>query len=217
MGTRHGRHESHDGVPWRAGNPGQHGSRCGEIHGIGAVALAGKNSDHRVLTEVYYIPSLKCNIVSLGQLEEAGCRVEIDHGILTVFERRRSDTDKLGILIRAERRNRLYTLKMKVTLPVCLLSKMDEEAWLWHARYGHLNFRSLCDLGAKEMVEGIPLIRRAEQVCDGCALGKQHRTPFPRASEYRANAGLELVHGDLCGQITPPHPGWKGLFFANCR
>ena len=25
----------------------------------------------------------------------------------------------------------------------------------------------------------IPLIRRAEQVCDGCALGKQHRTPFP--------------------------------------
>jgi transposase InsO family protein len=150
--------------------------------------------------------------VSLGQLEEAGCRVEIDHGILTVFERRRSDTDKLGILIRAERRNRLYTLKMKVTLPVCLLSKMDEEAWLWHARYGHLNFRSLCDLGAKEMVEGIPLIRRAEQVCDGCALGKQHRTPFPRASEYRANAGLELVHGDLCGQITPPTPGGKAYF-----
>ena len=58
-----------------------------EIRGIGAVTIAGKNQDHRVLTEVYYIPSLKCNIVSLGQLEEAGCRVEIDKGVMEVFER----------------------------------------------------------------------------------------------------------------------------------
>jgi hypothetical protein len=55
-----------------------------EIHGVGAVTIAGKNQEHRVLTEVYYIPSLKCNIVSLGQLEEAGCRVEIDKGVLVV-------------------------------------------------------------------------------------------------------------------------------------
>jgi hypothetical protein len=41
-----------------------------EICGIGAVTITVKNQDHRVLTKVYYIPSLKCNIVSLGQLEE---------------------------------------------------------------------------------------------------------------------------------------------------
>ena len=35
---------------------------------------------------------------------------------------------------------------------------------------------------------------------------------FPRASAYRAAAGLELVHGDLCGQITPPTPGGKSYF-----
>jgi len=57
-----------------------------EICGIGAVTMAGKNQEHRVLTEVYFIPSLRCNIVSLGQLEEAGCRVEIDKGVLEVFE-----------------------------------------------------------------------------------------------------------------------------------
>jgi transposase InsO family protein len=92
------------------------------------------------------------------------------------------------------------------------MSKMDEEAWRWHARYGHLNFRSLRELGAKKMVEGIPLIKRMEQVCDGCTLGKQHRTPFPQATTYRASAGLDLVHGDLCGQITPPTPGGKEFF-----
>jgi len=89
---------------------------------------------------------------------------------------------------------------------------MGEEAWLWHGRYGHLNFRSLRDLGAQQMVEGMPLIQRAEQVCDGCALGKQHRTLFPKAYAYRATVGLELVHGDLCGQITPPTPGGKSFF-----
>ena len=39
-----------------------------EIHGIGVVTIARKNHDHRILTEVYCIPSLKCNIVRLGQL-----------------------------------------------------------------------------------------------------------------------------------------------------
>jgi hypothetical protein len=43
-----------------------------EIHGIGAVRIAGKNQDHRVLIEVYFIPSLKSNILSLGHLEEGG-------------------------------------------------------------------------------------------------------------------------------------------------
>jgi len=182
-----------------------------EICGIGAVTIAGKNQDHKVLSEVYYIPSLKCNIVSLGQLEEGGCRIEIEDGVLQVFERKQADSQR-ALLIRAKRLNRLYIMKVTVTAPICLLTKMSDEARLWHARYGHLNFRSLHELGAQEMVEGIPVIRRAEQVCDGCALGKHHRTPFPRASSFRAEAGLELVHGDLCGHVTPPTPGGKSFF-----
>ena len=183
-----------------------------EIQGVGAVALTGKHDEHGVLTDVYFIPSLKCNIVSLGQLEEAGCRVEIDNGIMKVFEKRQAADRQQGVLIRAERKNRLYVLKVKLASPVCLLTKMDETAWLWHARYGHLNFRALQELGSKEMVVRLPRVRAVEQVCDGCALGKQHRSPFPRASPYRAKEALELVHADLCGQISPPTPGGKSYF-----
>ena len=183
-----------------------------EIQGIGAMAIARKNDKHRVLTEVYYIPSLKCNIVSLGQLEEAGCRVEIDIGVMEVFERRQAAQQQLGVLIRAERKNRLYVMKPKLTSPVCLLTKMEDVSWLWHARYGHLNFRSLRELTAKAMVEGLPRISGVEQVCDGCVLGKHHKRPFPQASVHRAEAGLELVHGDLCGQITAATLGGKSYF-----
>ena len=103
-------------------------------------------------------------------------------------------------------------MKVNLTTPVCLLSKIEEEAWRWHARFGHLNFRALRDLGVKDMVDGLPLIRKVEQVCDGCALGKHHRRPFPQVSSWRASTGLELVHTDLCGQITPPTPGGKSYF-----
>jgi len=137
-----------------------------EIQGIGVVVLSGRQEEHRVLTEVYYIPSLKCNIVSLGQLEEAGCRVEIDNGVMEVLERKQAAHRQRNILIRAERKNRLYVMKVKLASPICLLSKMDETAWLWHARYGHLNFRALQDLASKQMVEGLPQIHGVEQVCD---------------------------------------------------
>jgi hypothetical protein len=62
------------------------------------------------------------------------------------------------------------------------------------------------------MVEGLPEIDRVKQVCDGCTLGKQHRKPFPHQSSFRASQGLELVHADLCGKISPPTPGGKQYF-----
>ena len=62
------------------------------------------------------------------------------------------------------------------------------------------------------MVDGIPLLDRVEEVCDGCALGKHQRHPFPQLANYRAEKGLDLVHTDLCGQIRPKTPGGKSYF-----
>lgn len=108
--------------------------------------------------------------------------------------------------------NRLYTHRFSLASPVCLLSKLDDDAWKWHARFGHLNFRSLRDLGRKGMVSRMPVVERVEQVCDGCVIGKQHRVPFPSVSQFRAEKGLELFHTDMCGQISPPTIGGKSYF-----
>jgi hypothetical protein len=62
------------------------------------------------------------------------------------------------------------------------------------------------------MVDGMPTVNRVEQICDGCVLGKQHRIPFPQASNCRAEKGLQLVHADLCGHITPKTPGGCSYF-----
>ena len=62
------------------------------------------------------------------------------------------------------------------------------------------------------MVEGLPQLDRVDEFCDGCALGKQHRHPFPQVTNYRAEKPLDLVHADLCGKIKPSTVGGKNYF-----
>ena len=56
------------------------------------------------------------------------------------------------------------------------------------------------------MVHGLPYIEEKQDVCKGCAFGKQHRQSFPEGVSCRAKRKLELVHTDVCGPMdTPSH------------
>ena len=72
---------------------------------------------------------------------------------------------------------------------------------LWHRRYGHLGVRNLKKLASSRMVEGFQGTLTGELgLCEPCAYGKQHRTPFP-VSQTRSSELLELVHTDVCGRM----------------
>ena len=79
----------------------------------------------------------------------------------------------------------------------------SDEAWQWHERFGHLHFEALKQLNATKMVRGLSCLDHVEQLCDVCVLMKQRRLPFPQWASFRAKERLELVHGDLCGPVTP--------------
>src|SRR6266540_4156067 len=96
--------------------------------------------------------------------------------------------------------------------PVCLLAQHGDTAWCWHERYGHLHFDALRKLERDEMVCGLPHINHIEQICDCCVATKQRCTSFPQKMQYRAQGRLDLVHGDLCGPISPATPGGKRHF-----
>jgi len=145
-----------------------------EIEGRGSIVFVCKNGEHRALTGVYYIPKLKANIISLGQLEETGCRVVLDSGVLTIHDPSRR------LLAKVTRSPaRLYHLRLNIGRPVCLSARASEQAWLWHTRFGHLGFSSLKRMAAQQMVRGLPLLDQVDQVCDGCLIGKQRRASFP--------------------------------------
>ena len=79
-----------------------------------------------------------------------------------------------------------------------------DENWLWHLRFGHLNFGGLNLLSKKGMVKGLPLIEKPDSLCEGCILGKQHRESLPSGKSIRAKAPLEIIHSDLCGPMQAP-------------
>ena len=102
----------------------------------------------------------------------------------------------------------MYLLDLKIEQPVCLVARHTEEPWLWHARFGHLSFDALGRL--EKMVQGLPHIKHGGELCDSCLARKQRRLPFSKAAKYRVKDALELVHGDLCGPITPAtNGGWQ--------
>lgn len=178
-----------------------------EIKGKGTVAFKCKNEEEKLFREVYYIPNLRNNIISLGQLAEDGNKVVLNEDWLWIYDER-------GRIIMKVKRsgNRLYKIELKNRESTCLLTKEDETSWLWHKRLGHVNFQALSFKSKNEMVEGMPVVTVPKENCTGCLMAKQARKSFPAQSLYRANKVLELVHGDLCGPLTPETPSGNRYF-----
>lgn len=108
--------------------------------------------------------------------------------------------------------NRLYKICIKENRAVCLLTKAEEVAWLWHSRLGHVNFQTMQYMCNNEMAHGLPNLIHPKEVCKGCLLSKQARKPFPGQSNFGTTKVLQLLHGDLCGPITPSTPAGSRFF-----
>ncbi|GKA70358.1 zinc finger, CCHC-type containing protein [Tanacetum coccineum] len=179
-----------------------------EIKGKGSILLECDDERQRIISHVYYIPSLKSNLLSLGQFTEIGCKVVMEDDKLQLY-----DMDNKIFMEVTRQRNRLYKASIRIGTPVCLLANLKDTTWLWHARLGHLNFESLKTMTQRDLVHGIPTIKQTKQICDVCLIGKQNRAPFPKKAKTRSTSPLDLVYGDLCGPITPPTPSGKKYIF----
>lgn len=178
-----------------------------KIEGKGSVSFICKNGEVRTLADVYFIPTLRNNIISLGQLSEAGNKVILEGDHLWVYEK--SGT----LLLRVKRTvNRLYKVMLECDDRMCLLSKAEEKTWLWHARLGHVNFQAMQLMSKNGMAYGVPEFCKPKEVCKGCLLSKQTRKSFPAKTEFVAKGALELIHADLCGPITPATPAGNRYF-----
>jgi hypothetical protein len=130
-----------------------------EICDIGSVVFVGKTGEHKLLPGVYYTPALQNSIIRLGQLDEGGSRVEIDQGVLWIWDHHGRLLAKVNC-----GHNQLYMLYMEVARPLCLAAHQHDEAWRWHEWFGHLHFEALRKLGHRQIVCGMPLIDHVEQL-----------------------------------------------------
>nr|GFA00990.1 zinc finger, CCHC-type [Tanacetum cinerariifolium] len=57
-----------------------------EIKGKGSILLECDDEKQRILSQVDYIPSLKSNLLSLGQFTEIGCKVAMEDDKLQLYD-----------------------------------------------------------------------------------------------------------------------------------
>jgi len=93
-------------------------------------------------------------------------------------------------------------------------SKTQDDSWIWHFRFGNLNFGGLKLLQTKDMVKGLPLIEKPERICEGCIFGKQHKDSFPIGKSYKEKDPLKIVHLDICGPMKNTYIGGSTYFLT---
>ncbi|CAJ2653926.1 unnamed protein product [Trifolium pratense] len=180
------------------------------VEGKGKVMVQRKNGNHTFVTDVLYVPSMKHNLLSLGQLLEKGFNYSTKDHSIEVFD------PKNKLILKAPlSKNRTFRVNLQASAFQCFSSLITEdEKWLWHYRYGHLNFKSLNHLCNKKMVVGLPLIHTPEKLCEGCFVSKQPRNSFKSSVYSRSKQPLDVVHSDVCGPIEVPTLGGSRYFMT---
>ena len=82
---------------------------------------------------------------------------------------------------------------------LCLLANTSDP-WIWHKRFGHLNFKLLSRLSKHDLVRGLPKMNfKVDSLCDACQLGKLRKNSFKLKDMISTSKPLELLHLDLFG------------------
>ncbi|XP_018465591.2 uncharacterized protein LOC108837003 [Raphanus sativus] len=125
-----------------------------DIKGKGSILFVSQDGRKKMLANVYFIPELRSNIISLGQATESGCDVRMRGDHLTLH-------DKDGnLIVKASRsRNRLYKVVMEIEETKCLQTQVQCENSRWHARLGHLGADALKTMINKQLVTGLPELK----------------------------------------------------------
>jgi transposase InsO family protein len=178
--------------------------------GVGDVLIKGKNGNQALITDVLYVPDMKSNLLSMGQLVEKGFTMTLGNNEMKVY-----NGDKKLILCAPLSQSRTFQVQFTASTSHCLASEaIHDAAWLWHLRYGHLNFQSLNNLKNHKMVSGLPDIRVPKEMCRNCLVGKQARKSFVDHIAMRAKNKLDVVHTDVCGPFETESLGGNRYFVS---
>ena len=162
----------------------------GYVIGIGNVG----NSKTPTISNVLLVKNLKHNLLSISQLCDIGYKIKFEKDKCHIID------SNLNIIFEGIRKKNIYVLSMKISNDnLCLLANTSDP-WLWHKRFGHLNFKLLSKISKLDLVRGLPKITfRVDRICDACQLGKLKKSSFKLKDMISTSKPLELLHLDLFG------------------
>jgi hypothetical protein len=139
---------------------------CYKIEGVGCISFRLEYGEMIHVDEVFYVPGLKKNLLSVATLK--------DKGYWVIFKDRKALMwDKDSHLSTAKpigsHKGGLYVVTRQSVQGLAHDATSSSE--LWHIRLGNLHYKALPDL--QNMVCGMPSISLSKnEICKGCMLGK---------------------------------------------
>ena len=124
-----------------------------EISGIGTIKIKMHDGTICNIQEVRHVKGLKKNLSSLGQLNDLGCKTQIENRILKIVR-------GALVVMKAEKiTSNLYMLKGETLQEAdsCVASTNHEEesTIIWHHKLGHISERGLKILSDQNLFPGL--------------------------------------------------------------
>ena len=102
------------------------------VMGSGGILIKMKNGDHEFISNVYYVPALKTNILSIGQLVEKDYHIEMNRNGLLIRNGNRRMIARVPMTS-----NKMFKLKINNDKPKCLKASLSDSSWFWHSTFSH--------------------------------------------------------------------------------
>ncbi|KAE8655616.1 hypothetical protein F3Y22_tig00117021pilonHSYRG00028 [Hibiscus syriacus] len=154
------------------------------------------NTNQVQLQDVYHVPGMKKNLLSVAQLTSSGHYVLFGPQDVKVYrDVKITETPTME----GRRLESIYV--MSAESAYVDRTRKNETSDLWHMRLGHVSYSKLSVMVKKSMLKGLPQLDvRTDTVCAGCQYGKAHQLPYDE-SKFKAKEPLELVHSDVFGPV----------------
>ncbi|KAL4029866.1 hypothetical protein IC575_008094 [Cucumis melo] len=177
-----------------------------DVKGTGSVQIATHDGMVRILTNVRYVPKLKRNLISLGELDRSGCTIKSENGVMKV-------TKGSLVKLRGTLRHGLYVLEgTTVSGSAAIASgKITDVSMLWHKRLAHVSERGLQALSQQGLLGGVKNVELP--FCEHCIMGKSTRVKFGKG-KHTTKGILDYIHSDLWGPTKEVSMGGSRYFIS---
>lgn len=180
--------------------------------GMGTVEVKSINNVNISLQDVWYVPKLHSNFLSISKIVNAGYIVQFKEKIAEV------KTKQNRILYTAKMKDDIYYVNFKLNFKLEKLNMIEtnknDNLKKWHQRYGHLNINDLYALSKNDMVRGLKLSPPKNFECSTCAVCKIRAKSYTSYSKVYSTDVLQLVHTDLCGPMRHTSEGGSKYFIS---
>ncbi|PHT65848.1 hypothetical protein T459_30273 [Capsicum annuum] len=99
--------------------------------GKGDIKIKAKNGFEEIILNVLYVPALKSNLFSVGQLQEKRYSIFIGKDVCEIYI-----PTKGSIVVAKMNSKMLFPLNIE-SIKSCFKAKVKDPLWMWHFRYGH--------------------------------------------------------------------------------